>query len=68
MAGKPITLSRSEYDVLRQAKKAYELSSGESADWGQFLLFLLGLYIMDNIGKSANRHTNGKIRNHTFQD
>lgn len=51
MPGKPITLSQSEYDILLQAKKAYEQSLGESVDWGRFLLFLLGLYIENEVTK-----------------
>lgn len=51
MSGKPVTLSQSEYDILSRAKEAYEQSQGESADWGRFLLFLLGIYIKSEITK-----------------
>ena len=54
MPGKPITLSQSEYDILLQTKKAYEQSLGESVDWGRFLLFLLGLYIENEVTKPKN--------------
>lgn len=57
MPGKPITLSQSEYDILLQAKKAYEQSQGESVDWGRFVLFLLGLYIMDEVNKPKEGRT-----------
>ena len=56
MPGKPITISQSEYEVLLQAKKAYEQSQGESTDWGRFLLFLLGLYILSEVTKPKNEN------------
>lgn len=54
MPGKPITLSESEYNILLQTKKAYEQSVGQSVDWGRFLLFLLGLYIENEVTKPKN--------------
>ena len=51
MPGKPITISQSEYDILLQAKRAYEQSLEESVDWGRFLLYLLGLYIENEVAK-----------------
>ncbi|MFC1919837.1 hypothetical protein ACFLWX_03510 [Chloroflexota bacterium] len=56
MPGKPITISQSEYEILSQAKKGYEQSKGESADWGRFLLFLLGLYIMNEVTKPEKKY------------
>ncbi len=55
MPGKPITISQSEYDVLAQARRGYEQSQGESVDWGRFLLFLLGLYIINEVTKPKKR-------------
>lgn len=55
MPGKPITISQSEYEVLLQAKNAYEQSQKESADWGRFLLFLLGLYILHEVTKPKDK-------------
>ena len=51
MPGKPVTLSESEYDVLSQAKEAYEKSKDTTVDWGRFVMFLLGLYIQSEVGK-----------------
>jgi len=56
MPGKPITVSLSEYGVLSQAKAAYEQSSGKPTDWGQFLLFLLGIYIQNEVIKSGSKN------------
>ena len=56
MPGKPITISQSEYEILSQAKMGYEQSKGELVDWGRFLLFLLGLYIVNEVAKPKNRH------------
>ena len=55
MPGKPITISQSEYEVLLQAKRAYEQSQGETADWGRFLLFMLGLYIIKEVTKPKDK-------------
>jgi hypothetical protein len=55
MPGKPITLRRSEYEVLSQAKRGYEQSQGQSVDWGRFLLFLLGLYILHEVTNPKER-------------
>jgi len=55
MPGKPITISQSEYDVLSQARRGYEQSQGESVDWGRFLLFLLGLYIIYEVTEPKKR-------------
>ena len=52
MPGKPITLAENEYYILSQTKKDYEKSKGESVDWGRFLLFLLHLYIRDEVIKA----------------
>lgn len=62
MPGKPITISRSEYDILTQARMGYEQATGESVDWGRFLLFLLGLYILDEVTKPKKKKktTGGK--------
>lgn len=54
MPGKPITLSVSEYNILLKTKKAYAQSLGQSVDWGVFLLFLLGLYIENEVTKPKN--------------
>ncbi len=59
MPGKPVTISQSEYEVLSQAKKAYEQSKGESADWGRFLLFMLGLYIAHEVTKPKDKENRG---------
>ena len=56
MPGKPITISQSEYEVLLQAKNAYEKSQKESADWGRFLLFLLGLYILQEVTRPKDEN------------
>lgn len=56
MPGKPITISQSEYEVLLQAKKGYEQSQEEPADWGRFLLFLLGLYILHEVTKPKDEN------------
>ena len=56
MPGKPITISQSEYEVLLQAKNAYEKSQEESTDWGRFLLFLLGLYILHEVTKPKDQN------------
>lgn len=55
MSGKPITVSLSEYSILSQAKEAFEESSGKPTDWGQFLLFLLGIYIRKEVVKSGSK-------------
>ncbi len=55
MPGKPITISQSEYEVLLKAKEGYEQSQGESADWGRFLLFMLGLYIAHEVTKPKDK-------------
>ncbi|MFC1908069.1 hypothetical protein ACFLWD_00770 [Chloroflexota bacterium] len=55
MPGKPITISQSEYEVLLQAKNAYAQSKEESPDWGRFLLFLLGLYILKEVAKPEDK-------------
>lgn len=59
MPGKPVTISQSEYEVLLQAKKTYEQSKGESADWGRFLLYMLGLYIVHVATKPKDKETRG---------
>ncbi len=59
MPGKPVTISQSEYEVLLQAKKAYEQSREEPADWGIFLLFLLGLYIVKEVTKPKDKENRG---------
>ena len=51
MPGKIITVRESEFGVLGQAKKAYEQAQGKETDWGKFLLFLLGLYILHEVTK-----------------
>ena len=51
MPGKIITLRESEYEALRMAKKGYEQAQGQEADWGKFLLFLLGLWILHEMTK-----------------
>ena len=56
MPGKPITISRSEYEVLSQAKTSYEESQGESVDWGRFLLFLLGLFIANELKRNSDKN------------
>ncbi len=55
MPGKPITISQSEYEVLLQAKNAYAQSQEDSTDWGRFLLFLLGLYILKEVTKPKDK-------------
>ncbi len=55
MPGKPITLSESEYGVLSQAKEAYEKSKGATVDWGHFVMFLLGLYIQNEVRKAKHK-------------
>lgn len=56
MPGKPITLTESEFGVLLQAKEAYEKSKGAPVDWGHFVMFLLGLYIQNEVGRKNQRH------------
>ncbi len=48
---KTLGLQSSEYHILSQAKQAHEANTGEKLDWGAFLLFLLGLYILDKATK-----------------
>ena len=60
MPGKPITLTESEYSILSQAKQAYEKSKGATVHWGRFVMFLLGLYIQNEVGKK-NQDTNNPI-------
>ncbi len=59
MPGKPITISQSEYELLLRTRKAYEQSEGESVDWGRFLLFLLGLYIVKEVTKPKDKKNRG---------
>jgi len=49
MPGKPITLREGEYQVLNQAKTGYQQATGKEVDWGEFLLFLLGLWILNEL-------------------
>ena len=58
MPGKPVTLRESEYQVLNQAKTGYEQSIGKEANWGDFLLFLLGLWILKEVGKKEKPSKN----------
>lgn len=51
MPGKIITIRESEFGVLAQAKKGYEQAQGKETDWGKFLLFLLGLWILNEVTK-----------------
>ena len=51
MPGKIITIRESEFEVLSQAKKGYEQAKGRETDWGKFLLFLLGLWILHEVTK-----------------
>lgn len=51
MPGKIITLRESEYEALKMAKEGYEKAQGKHGDWGRFLLFLLGLYILSEVAK-----------------
>lgn len=51
MPGKIITMRENEFAVLSQAKNAYEQSQGQEVDWGKFLLFLLGLWILHEVTK-----------------
>lgn len=60
MPGKPITISQSEYEILSQARMGYEQSKGESTDWGRFLLFLLGLYIINEVTKPKKKTTSSR--------
>ncbi len=48
---KTVGLQPSEYEVLARAKEAHETQTGEQNDWGRFLLFLLGLYIVNEVTK-----------------
>ncbi|MFC1967426.1 hypothetical protein ACFLV2_02170 [Chloroflexota bacterium] len=48
---KTLGLQPSEYHVLSKAKQAHEATTGEKLDWGDFLLFLLGLYILEKATK-----------------
>lgn len=59
MPGKPVTISQSEYELLLQVKKAHEQSKGESVKWGQFLLFMLGLYIAHEVTKPKDKENRG---------
>jgi hypothetical protein len=58
MPGKPVTLRESEYQVLNQAKTGYEQSTGKEVDWGEFLLFLLGLWILNELTKKSKPKIN----------
>jgi hypothetical protein len=51
MPGKIITIRESEFGVLSQAKKGYEQAQGKETDWGNFLLFLLGLWLLNEVMK-----------------
>jgi len=44
---KTLGLQPSEYHILSKAKQAHEANTGEQLDWGAFLLFLLGIYILE---------------------
>jgi hypothetical protein len=51
MPGKIITLRESEYEALKMAKSGFQQAEGKEVDWGRFLLFLLGLYILHEATK-----------------
>lgn len=51
MPGKIITLRESEYEALKMAKSGFQQVEGKDVDWGRFLLFLLGLYILHETTK-----------------
>ena len=51
MPGKIITLRESEYEALKMVKDGYQQVQGKEVDWGRFLLFLLGLYVLHEITK-----------------
>ena len=52
MPGKIITLRENEYEALKMAKQGFEQAQGKDADWGRFLLFLLGLWLLSEVTKS----------------
>ena len=52
---KMVGLQSSEYRILSQAKQVHEENTGEHLDWGAFLLFLLGLYILDQATKTKRQ-------------
>ena len=52
MPGKIITLRENEYEALKVAKQGYEQAEGKQADWGRFLLFLMGLYFLHEVTKT----------------
>ena len=51
MPGKIITLRENEFETLKTAKQGFEQMHGKEADWGKFLLFLLGLWILSEVAK-----------------
>jgi len=51
MPGKIITLRENEFEALKMAKQGFEQVHGKEADWGKFLLFLLGLWILNEVAK-----------------
>ena len=55
MAGRPITLRTDQFEFLAQAKEAHEVRTGEKVDWGRFLLFLLGAYLISEALKDGEK-------------
>ena len=51
MPGKIITLRENEFEALKMGKQGFEQVQGKEADWGKFLLFLLGLWILNEVAK-----------------
>ncbi len=51
MPGKIITLRENEFEAMKMAKQGFEQVQGKEADWGKFLLFLLGLWILNEVAK-----------------
>lgn len=55
MPGRPITLRQDQYQVLSQAREAHKHNAGRDVGWGEFLLYLLGLYILNEATKKGGR-------------
>lgn len=51
MPGKIITLRENEFEAMKMAKQGFEQAQGKEADWGKFLLFLLGIWIINEVAK-----------------
>ena len=56
---KTICLSEDEYRRLVQARGKYELETGQkTTGFGEFIAFVVGLYLLDKFMKERDRQSN----------